>query len=134
MATGISRPRTRVSAGTTTKPPPTPKKPVSRPTAVAVTPMRRAAARRGAGRAASGDPEAVGDAGGVAAVRAGAFSRSRHARTSITAATASISPANAVIRTVGFSDALQREPRNVPAVPSPPNAAPAPQRTRPARA
>ena len=35
-ATGIGKPRARTSAGTTAKPPPTPKNPVSSPTAVAV--------------------------------------------------------------------------------------------------
>ena len=35
-ATGIEKPSTRTSAGTTTKPPPTPKKPVKSPTTVAV--------------------------------------------------------------------------------------------------
>ena len=36
-ATGIENPRARTRAGTTAKPPPTPKNPVSSPTAVAVT-------------------------------------------------------------------------------------------------
>jgi hypothetical protein len=35
-ATGISKPRARTRAGTMTKPPPTPKKPVSSPTTLAV--------------------------------------------------------------------------------------------------
>jgi len=51
-ATGIVKPSTRTSAGTAAKPPPTPKNPVSRPTAVAVsnTFSARGHAQENAGR------------------------------------------------------------------------------------
>ncbi|MGN6334197.1 MAG: hypothetical protein ACTHOD_21495 [Motilibacteraceae bacterium] len=50
-ATGIGKPSTMTSAGTMTKPPPTPKNPVSSPTTVAATSTltARPASSRGAG-------------------------------------------------------------------------------------
>jgi hypothetical protein len=102
-ATGIGKPRVRTSAGTTTKPPPTPKKPVSSPTAVATTSTlaARGHAQMNDGRNLMIGPSSSADRDTPA---------SRRLRANITAATMSMSNENAANRTSGATFADSSDP------------------------
>lgn len=106
------------SVGTTRKPPPTPKKPVSAPTS-------RPAARSDASRI-GGHPERLGLAAGAPA--------STLALRHVAAAAASMIPANAVISTLPLTVSPSAVPAITPGSAAVVNAAAWPQHTRPSRA
>ena len=130
-ASGIEKPSASTSAGTMTKPPPTPKNPVSRPmndpasttlTAVArssriAVPAGGSASRR-SGVAAAAPAERTAGA-------AACFFRRRH----MAYAATSISIENANSSTSASTASFHAEPRSDPPMPARPNTAPAARRT-----
>jgi hypothetical protein len=119
-ATGIVKPSARTRAGTTAKPPPTPKNPVSRPTADAVA---STFAARGHAQTKRGANDRIGscEESGLS----GSPDRPwRRLRANISTATASMSIENAASKTFGATLADIFEPNHEPAVPSTPKARP----------
>jgi hypothetical protein len=126
-ATGIGKDRASTRAGTRAKPPPTPKNPVSRPTAVAVATnvATRGQSHRKGWKAIRGACAAF--------VRTAAGCRCRE-RLTISVATISMSAANPVSSTAGRTCPDAADPRNDPTMPSAPKVRPCPSRTLPRRA
>ena len=142
-AWGIGNASSKVSAGTITKPPPTPKRPVKKPTTVPATTnfttvgasRRRSRPRRTAvppgptgGR---GSPSPTGAAPATAA-SAPTFVHDGQPVTMRQAATR-MSPENASSRTSGSRPRFRADPANEPPMPAMPKSRPARTSTLPAR-
>ena len=112
-AYSMGRLRATSRAGTTRKPPPTPRKPVSRPTAVAVTSTLSA---RGHWQAKVGLKVMIGSSSsaGAATVPAVPAPRPRHWRTASRVPTTSISTAKAPSSTASGTAAEARAPATAP--------------------
>lgn len=123
-ATGMGLRSTGTSAGTSRSPPPTPKKPVTDPTRVAVASTLAAWAGDHRARLALFDGDAVSSLS----------QRGVPARRSIDTATMSSSAAKALSSSCGATAAEAAEPAMDPAVPRTPNSKPSRNRTCPARA
>ena len=161
MAVGMSKPKASTRAGTMMNPPPTPKKPVMKPTTVpaattlatvdsigpALCPLRTArvaAEGSSAGvtpRSVAGAETEVGGLVGAvvteeefAAARAAAEIRfCARAVAHMRQAAIIMTPAKAARRTSGLTERLRRVPSKDPATPARLNHRPATTRTRPAR-
>ena len=147
-ATGISKPSASTRAGTMTKPPPTPKKPVSSPTPVAAATTPAVAGRGGRHRRRPPArlrkcPPALDPWSPPARDRRGQAPRARRPRRlrsprpadriAMAPAATSISTANPVSRTAESTRLESRVPTYDPATPSSPKVNPCAKRTRPAR-
>ena len=121
MAVGIGTPKSTTSTGTTTKPPPTPRNPVRKPTPRPPAVMRNACPVRRAGVPV--------EAPAVIAARAPELARvMARARASIPTAASNMTTAKQSSRAFGSTDRLSAVPTSEAGTPSSASRIPAPQR------